>query len=114
MSKEIPPPSEVFPQKNFQKAAFFSAPQNVVQLTTAHQQITTTSPQKTTQELTHFTKTPCKNALPPHQKKSPKLHLRKCSTHKTPSSRSPPRPAAEVSASSVSPAPKPEASSNPF
>jgi hypothetical protein len=50
---------------NFQNVALFCAPQNVVQLTTLHQRITTTSPQKTTQEITHFAKTPSKNAPSP-------------------------------------------------
>jgi hypothetical protein len=71
MAKEILLPSKAFPQKNFQKVAFFSAPQNVVQLTTFHQQITTTSPQNTTQKITHFAKPPVKTLLPPPTKKSP-------------------------------------------
>jgi hypothetical protein len=50
---------------NLQKVAFFCAPQNVVQLTSFRQRITTTSPQKTTQKITHFAKTPSKNAPPP-------------------------------------------------
>jgi hypothetical protein len=84
MPKEILLSSKVLPEKNFQKVAFFRVQKNVVQLTTFHQQITTTSPQNATQKITHFAETPCKTLLPPRAG-IPKLHLEECSTHKTPS-----------------------------
>jgi hypothetical protein len=40
-----------------------------MQNTTFHQQNTTTSPQKAITQTPLFSKTPCKNATPPHHKK---------------------------------------------
>jgi hypothetical protein len=57
MAKEILLPSKAFPQKNFQKVAFFSAPQNVVQLT----RFTSKSPQlhhKTPRKKSHISQNP--------------------------------------------------------
>jgi tRNA modification GTPase len=69
-------PSVAFPQKNFQNGEVFSAPKNVVQLTTFDQQITTTSPQNTTKKITHFVKTPVKTRSH-HPQKNPQITFRR-------------------------------------
>jgi hypothetical protein len=50
----------------------FQTPESVRQLTTIHQQSTTTSPQKNHIKNALLRKTPCKNASPPRNKKNPK------------------------------------------
>jgi hypothetical protein len=57
-------------QNKVENLARFSDPKSVRQLTTIYQQSTTTSPQKTTLKTRIFSKTPCKNAPPPRNKKN--------------------------------------------
>src|SRR6202044_201383 len=57
------------PQKiNPEKVACFSSPNPDRQLTSVHQQSTTTSPQKNHVQPRVFAKTPSKNTVPPPQK----------------------------------------------
>jgi hypothetical protein len=54
---------------NFQKVENFQPPKSDINAPRFTTQFTTNSPQKTTQKTPCFSKTPCKNATPPHHKK---------------------------------------------